>query len=100
MKKTLLSGLFLMVSLMVLGCGGEKAAAPAADASAALGCAAALCAAIQSHPGRLQHAACVYEAGVHVCTPGGRPRQHRRHASPLQSTHPQGHCWQGPTGTH
>lgn len=30
MKKTLLSGLFLMVSLMVLGCGGEKAAAPAA----------------------------------------------------------------------
>ena len=35
MKKTLLSGLFLMVSLMVLGCGGEKAAAPAADASKA-----------------------------------------------------------------
>ena len=30
MKKTLLSGLFLIVSLMVLGCGGEKAAAPAA----------------------------------------------------------------------
>jgi hypothetical protein len=35
MKKTLLSGLFLMVSLMVLGCGGEKAAAPAADANKA-----------------------------------------------------------------
>ena len=30
MKKTLLSGMFLMVSLMILGCGGEKAAAPAA----------------------------------------------------------------------
>ncbi len=25
MKKTILSGLFLMVSLMILGCGGEKA---------------------------------------------------------------------------
>ncbi|MCY2932861.1 MAG: hypothetical protein WCJ40_00555 [Planctomycetota bacterium] len=39
MKKTILSGLFLMVSLMILGCGGEKAetkpaaAAPAAPAS-------------------------------------------------------------------
>jgi len=35
MKKTLLSGLFLMVSLMVLGCGGEKAAAPADSKTAA-----------------------------------------------------------------
>lgn len=41
MKKTLLSGMFLLVSLMVLGCGGEKAASASKPAAAAPGAAPA-----------------------------------------------------------